>query len=99
MARDTLTRSMNHLTKSDTPDPVAAIRAFNRFWTAKIGALGGSHLSSAYSLTEVRVLFELAQRAARNAVEVSDIRRELELDPGYLSRILARLKAEKLVTL
>jgi len=75
---------------------VATIRAFNRFWTKKIGALGGSHLLSSYSLTEARVLFELAQRPA---TEVADLRRELELDAGYLSRILARFKTEKLVAL
>jgi len=88
--------STNQLTQSDTADPVAAIRAFNRFWTAKIGALGGSHLQSTYSLTEVRVLFELAQRPA---TEVTDLRRDLGLDAGYLSRILARFKTEKLVAL
>ncbi len=78
------------------PQAVEAIRAFNRFWTAKIGALGGSHLKSSYSLTEARVLFELAQKAE---VEVTDLRRDLELDPGYLSRILSRFKSEKLVAL
>ncbi|WP_394821582.1 GNAT family N-acetyltransferase [Pendulispora albinea] len=83
---------MNNLTKSD--DPVGAIRAFNRFWTAKIGALGGSHLQSSYSLTEARVLFELSQKPA---VEVAELRRGLELDAGYLSRILHRFRTEKLV--
>jgi len=80
-------------------NPVAAVRAFNRFWTTRIGALGGSHLQSTYSLTEARVLFELAQRASNHGMEVADLRRELELDAGYLSRILSRFKADRLVSL
>ncbi len=73
---------------------VEAIRAFNRFWTARIGVLRQSHLEMPYSLTEARVLFELAQR---DVTELADLRVELGLDPGYLSRIVARFRAARLV--
>ncbi len=66
---------------------VAAVRRFNRFYTQKIGALGDGHLASAFSLTEVRVFYELMHRAAPTAAELA---RVLDLDAGYLSRILRR---------
>jgi DNA-binding MarR family transcriptional regulator/GNAT superfamily N-acetyltransferase len=72
---------------------VLAVRAFNRFYTNVIGLLRGGHLDSPYSLTEVRVLFELARQ---EATEVAGLRRSLDIDAGYLSRILARFDAEKL---
>lgn len=76
-------------------DRVNAVRTFNRFWTKQIGVLGSSLLHTEYSLTEARVLFELAQK---DSTEVANLRRELDLDPGYMSRILAQFKAAKLVT-
>ena len=76
-------------------DAVAQVRAFNRFYTNVIGLLRGGHLDSPYSLTEVRVLFELARR---EATEVAALRRSLDIDAGYLSRILARFSNEKLIT-
>ncbi|WP_394848411.1 helix-turn-helix domain-containing GNAT family N-acetyltransferase [Pendulispora brunnea] len=87
------------MTEANDTNPVTSVRAFNRFWTTRIGALGGSHLQSTYSLTEARVLFELAQRGSNQGMEVADLRRELELDAGYLSRILSRFKADRLVSL
>jgi DNA-binding MarR family transcriptional regulator/GNAT superfamily N-acetyltransferase len=73
---------------------VAAVRAFNRFYTGLIGVLGEGFVDSPYSLTEARVLFELAQ--ARET-EVVDLRSRLQLDAGYLSRIVARFEADGLV--
>ena len=78
-----------------SPEQVDAVRAFNRFWTREIGVLGSGFLRTHYSLTEARVLFELGQR---EATEVADLRRSLELDAGYLSRMLGRFRASKLVT-
>lgn len=72
----------------------AALRRFNRFWTAKIGVLQAGLLDTPYSLTEARVIFELAQS---DATELADLRRRLELDAGYLSRIIARFRADGLV--
>ncbi len=73
---------------------VAAVRGFNRFYTNLIGLLRGKYLDTAYSLTEARLLFELAQR---DASEVSDLRRTVDIDPGYLSRILTRFESDGLI--
>ncbi len=76
-------------------DLVAGIREFNRFYTRVIGLLQEGLLRSPYTLTEVRVLFELSQR---DSMEVVDLRRALGLDAGYLSRMLAQLDADGLVS-
>ena len=73
---------------------VGAVRAFNRFYTNMIGLLRGKYLDTPYSLTEARILFELAQREAS---EVTDLRRTVDIDAGYLSRILARFSSDGLV--
>lgn len=72
---------------------VSAIRAFNRFYTRKIGVLDGM-ASSPFSLAEARVLYELAHRQRPTA---TDIRKELGLDAGYMSRILGDFERRKLV--
>lgn len=68
-------------------EAVAAIRRFNRFHTRWVGALGGSLHGSGLSLTEARVLYELAQRDDWQAAGMT---KALDLDPAYLSRILQR---------
>ena len=77
-----------------TEDRVAAVRAFNRFYTARIGVLRDGLLRTPHSLTEARVLYELGQR---EVTEVADLRRELDIDAGFLSRLLARLQRDGLV--
>jgi DNA-binding MarR family transcriptional regulator len=72
-----------------------AVREFNRFYTRRIGVLGEGHLESKFSLTEVRVLFELANREHPTASEIAEI---LGLDRGYLSRTLRSFQKRGLVT-
>jgi DNA-binding MarR family transcriptional regulator/GNAT superfamily N-acetyltransferase len=76
------------------PEPVAEVRAFNRFYTNVIGVLREGLLETPFSLTEARVIFELAQR---ESTAVTDLRSDLDLDAGYLSRILSRFEASGLV--
>ena len=87
------------ITKAGTSDPTAAqvaqVRAFNRFYTNVIGVLHGMYLDTPFTLTEGRLLFEIARQPA---VEVSDLRRALDIDAGYLSRVLSRFEAESLIT-
>jgi DNA-binding MarR family transcriptional regulator/GNAT superfamily N-acetyltransferase len=81
------------LTESDT-DRVDAFRRFNRFYTRQIGVLREGLLDSPFSLTQVRVLYEIAQQDGPTA---TDVGRELQLDAGYLSRLLRGFEKKKLV--
>lgn len=64
---------------------IDAVRAFNRFYTRRIGLLRKDYLGSPFSLTQVRVLYEIAYRRRPTA---ADLGRDLDLDPGYLSRVV-----------
>jgi DNA-binding MarR family transcriptional regulator/GNAT superfamily N-acetyltransferase len=74
---------------------IAAYRRFTRFYTRILGLLGEKLLKGGRSLTEARVLYELGGAGRTSA---SEIAAELNLDPGYLSRILSKLEREMLLT-
>ena len=73
---------------------IDAVRRFNRFYTGRIGILPDAYLGSSHSLAEARVLFELGTRKAATATELG---RDMELDLGYLSRLLQGLKRQGLL--
>ncbi len=79
---------------SASPAQVARVRAFNRFHTRLVGALDRRILNSPHSLTESRILFEIAHCRDLTAAALA---KTLRLDPAYLSRVLARLAALGLV--
>ncbi|WP_340687204.1 helix-turn-helix domain-containing GNAT family N-acetyltransferase [Amycolatopsis coloradensis] len=76
-------------------DRVATVRAFNRLYTGVIGVLDEGPADAEYSLSEARVIFELAQQ---DSTQVTDLRKRLDLDAGYASRLLARLEGRGLLT-
>jgi DNA-binding MarR family transcriptional regulator/N-acetylglutamate synthase-like GNAT family acetyltransferase len=75
-------------------DPIPAIRHFNRFYTRHIGVLREGLLQTQFSLTEVRILYEIANRQHPSAAELA---RDLAIDPGYLSRLLRGFAVRGLV--
>lgn len=88
----------NHRTGARKPAAfdrrVAAVRGFSRFYTRQVGLLRDGYLESPFSLTEARVLYELANR---DHAVAADLTRELGLDAGYLSRILAAFQRRGLL--
>ena len=76
-------------------DRIAAVRAFNRFFTRHIGVLREGLLHSDFTLTELRVLYELAHHGDQPSAALC---RDLGLDRGYLSRIVARFESAGLVS-
>jgi DNA-binding MarR family transcriptional regulator/N-acetylglutamate synthase-like GNAT family acetyltransferase len=78
---------------------IAAVRRFNRFYTRQIGVLRKNYLDSGYSLGEMRVLYEIAQTDKHGGAQTaSDIGRALDLDAGYLSRVLRNFEKRGLIT-
>jgi DNA-binding MarR family transcriptional regulator/N-acetylglutamate synthase-like GNAT family acetyltransferase len=75
-------------------DRAEAVRRFNRFYTRHIGVLHEHLLASEFSLTEVSILYELAHRPA---ISTSDLCRELNLDAGYVSRVVSGFEKKGLV--
>lgn len=76
------------------PGQVAAVREFNRFYTARLGLLRKRHLDGAFSLTEARMLYEIG---AHPDMTASTLRSTLDLDAGYISRLLGMLTRRRLV--
>jgi DNA-binding MarR family transcriptional regulator/ribosomal protein S18 acetylase RimI-like enzyme len=82
------TSSVLQSTTSAAEDRVAAVRRFSRYYTNVLGLLQEGLLDTEFSLTEARVIFELA---AAGQADAASLKRRLDIDPGYLSRLLARL--------
>jgi DNA-binding MarR family transcriptional regulator/N-acetylglutamate synthase-like GNAT family acetyltransferase len=74
---------------------IAAVRSFNRFYTRQIGVLRKTYLDSPFSLAEARVLYEISKGDRATA---SDIARALDLDAGYLSRVLRNFEKRGLIS-
>ena len=83
------------MSPTDSGQEIAAVRAFNRFYTRKLGVLDQQLLKSPFSLSEARVMYELAHTGDLAAKEIG---LELGLDPGYLSRIIQKFDESGLVT-
>jgi len=83
------------MTENQIIEKVLAVRQFNRFYTKEFGFLRKRILGSPYALVEARILYELA---THDGCKAADIASTLELDPGYLSRILKKFDTNGLVT-
>jgi len=81
------------------PNPqIAAIRAFNRFYTRVIGLLNEGIMQSPFSLTEARVIHEIGKRGRTQAsTQASTLALELGIDPGQMSRLVWRLSDKQLL--
>src|ERR1700735_4742891 len=86
---------MNDPSNVPEADAIASVRRFIRFYTRQLGLLDEGLLRSDFSLTEARVLYELAHREALTA---TDLCRDLGLDAGYLSRILKAFDQRGLIS-
>jgi MarR family len=83
------------MSQTDCDDQISMVRAFNRFYTGRLGVLDHHILQSSLSLSEARVLYELANRENPSAKAIGS---ELGLDPGYLSRIVRKIEADGLIS-
>lgn len=83
------------MSEQDLPRRVEAVRRFSRFYTRTVGVLHEGLLGSPFSLTEARVVYELAHHETTTANELCE---ELGLDPGYLSRILRGFEQRGLIS-
>lgn len=79
----------------DIQKTVHRVRAFNRFYTGVIGVLNGQFLNSSYTLPEARILFEIRHTQFCTSKQIID---NMNIDGGYLSRILKKFFQKKLIT-
>jgi DNA-binding MarR family transcriptional regulator len=70
------------------------LRKFNRYYPMRLGLLRGRYLQSEFSLTQARILYELAQESD---ITAASLRRSLSVDAGYMSRLLTSLEKRGLV--
>src|ERR1700720_1878507 len=85
---------MTIVTAENADARIAAVRRFNRYYTRQIGVLRKTFLDSPYSLGEARVLYEIASGRSSTATEIG---RALDLDAGYLSRVLRNFERRGLI--
>jgi DNA-binding MarR family transcriptional regulator/N-acetylglutamate synthase-like GNAT family acetyltransferase len=83
--------TVNHMADDDQ---IEAVRAFNRFYTSRMGLTRGGYLKTSHPLAEARVLYELG---AHGPKETSDLKTTLDIDAGQLSRLLSKLATEGLI--
>ena len=83
------------MSPTNSDQAVTAVRAFNRFYTRKLGVLEPKLLHSPFTLQEARILYEIRHRPACTA---TDLTRDLGLDPGFVSRTLQALRRRQIVT-
>jgi DNA-binding MarR family transcriptional regulator/predicted N-acetyltransferase YhbS len=93
-ASPTATGSVGPDARDGDAAAIVAVRRFNRFYTRQIGLLDEGMLQTRFSLTEMRVLYELAHHDDLTATGLAE---ELGLDPGYLSRLLKGLQSDGLL--
>src|SRR5689334_8329470 len=76
-------------------DVISKVREFNRFYTGIIGVMNNHILESQYSLSEVRVMFEINHTPGITARQIKEI---MQVDEGYLSRVVNKLVKQKIIT-
>ncbi len=82
------------MTANEISSRIEAIRRFNRFYTKQIGVVTSQYLKTPFSLTEARVVYELAHHEPTTAAAISS---ELDMDAGYLSRMLRTFEKQGLL--
>src|SRR5919109_3692336 len=83
------------MSQMNSEQEVAAVRAFNRFYTRKLGIIEPKLLHSPFTLQEARIMYEIRHRPACTA---TDLTRDLGVDPGFVSRTLQALQRRQIVT-
>ena len=94
LTKSTICLTLSTIVSPEQEQRVDQVRRFNRLYTRRIGVIQDGYLNSPFSLAEVRVLYEVAHHPQTTA---SELARAMELDPGYLSRILRKFDDRGLI--